>query len=81
MLYDQCKKGRKLTRPVCVTRFSMSTSSLFITGTGDASPKRTDAISKKKKRAMRAMVVEGNYREYRIFWRVRGETLENRIFE
>jgi hypothetical protein len=30
------KKERKLTRPVCVMRFLMSTSSRFTTGTGDA---------------------------------------------
>jgi len=41
----------------------MSTSSRFTTGTGDATAKRTDAISAKKKRAMRVMVIQGNVRD------------------
>ena len=64
--------------------FSMSTSSRFTTGTGDAKAKNTDAISAKKKRAMRVMVGQGDARDYRedkICWRVRGETLDNRTFE
>ena len=53
-------KEKKLTRPVRVSRFSISTSSPFATGTGDARAKRTDAKSVKRNRAMRAMVVKRN---------------------
>ena len=65
-------------------RFSRSTSSRFTTGTGDASAKRTDAKSAKKKRAMRVMVVQKNVRDLQggqECWWVRGETLDNRTFE
>ena len=44
-------------------RFSMSTSSRFTTGTGDAKAKRTGAISAKKKRAMGVIVVQEDVRD------------------
>ena len=39
------KRGKMLTLPVCVVRFSILTSSPFATGTGSAKVKVTDAKS------------------------------------
>ena len=82
MVCDKCT--RKLTRPVRVWRFSMLTSSPFTTGTGDAKAKSMDAISAKKKRAMRVMVVQGNVKYLQRGQDMlagEGETLDNRTFE
>lgn len=49
-------KRQDVTLPVRVTRFSISTSSPFMAGTGNAKVKMTDARTARIKRAKRDMV-------------------------